>query len=103
MTRLNYRLLDEAEIVATHPELTLFAQPDTASSPVRTMTAPQLGRDLDSCSELLSLASKVAARFVQHFNDSVVLAAVHEIESLSSGFSSKIWQKITMLDRVPTA
>ncbi|HJU89014.1 MAG TPA: hypothetical protein VJ672_06445 [Gemmatimonadaceae bacterium] len=81
------------------PDRLLSTEPDTTSSPERPMGAAELGRYLDYCSELLSLASKVAALFVQHFNDSVVLAAVDEIETLASGFSSKIWQKITMLER----
>jgi hypothetical protein len=79
----------------------LSAEPDTTSSPARSMPPAALGRYLDYCSELLSLASKVAALLAQYQNDPVVLAAVDEIESLSGGFSSKIWQKITLLDRVP--
>ena len=82
------------------PERLVLDQSDTASSPVRTMSPPELGRYLDYCSELLSLASKVAAMLVQHFNDPVVLSAVNEIETLSGGFSRKIWQKITLLERV---
>ncbi len=82
------------------PELLLVPAPDTASSPARAMTPVELSRYLDYCSELLSLASKVAALHVQHFNDPVVLAAVNEIESLATGFSGKVWQKITMLERV---
>jgi hypothetical protein len=81
------------------PERLIGARPDTASSPVRTMTSSELGRYLDYCSELLSLSSKVAALYVQHFNDPVVLGAVNEIESLATGFSGKVWQKITMLQR----
>ena len=82
------------------PELLMVPAPDTASSPARAMTPGELSRYLDYCSELLSLASKVAALHVQHFNDPVVLAAVNEIESLATGFSGKVWQKITMLERV---
>ena len=81
------------------PERLRVGRPDTASSPVRTMTQDELGRYLDYCSELLSLASKLAALYVQHFNDPVVLGAVNEIESLATGFAGKIWQKITMLHR----
>lgn len=81
------------------PERHLSESSDTESSPARTLSSPQLGRYLDYCSELLSLCSKVSALFVQHFNDPVVLAAVNEIETLAAGFSSKIWQKITLLDR----
>lgn len=83
------------------PERLLSEHADTASSPARTMTTPELGRYLDYCSELLSLTSKVAALFVQHFDDPVVLGAVTEIETLASGYSGKVWQKITLLERVP--
>jgi hypothetical protein len=85
------------------PERLLSSQPDTASSPSRTMTASELGRYLDYCSELVSLASKVAALFVQHFNDPVVLVAVNEIEGLAATTSSKLWQKITLLQRATPA
>ena len=80
------------------PERLLAAHLDTASSPARTMTAAEIGRYLDYCSELVSLASKVAALFVQHFNDGIVLAAVDEIETLATGISGKLWQKITLLE-----
>ena len=82
------------------PERLMSPQPDTSSSPARPMTPPELGRYLDYCSELLSLTSKLAALFVQHFKDPVVLAAVNEIETLVTGLSGKIWQKIGMLERI---
>jgi len=81
------------------PERLMSPQPDTSSSPERTMTAPELGRYLDYCSEMLSLTSKIAASFAQSFNDPVVLSTVNEIETLVTGLSGKIWQKITLLDR----
>jgi hypothetical protein len=84
------------------PERLLSPREDTASSPERAMTAPELGRYLDYCSELLSLTSKLAALFVQHFNDPVVLSTVNEVETLVTGLSGKIWQKITLLERVPS-
>ena len=74
-------------------------QPDTPSSPPRPMTTSELGRYLDYCSELLSLTSKIAATFVQGFDDPVVLGAVNEIETLATGLSGKVWQKITLLER----
>jgi hypothetical protein len=40
---------------------------------------------------------------VQNFNDPVVLDTVSEVETLASGLSSKIWQKITLLDSTRTA
>jgi hypothetical protein len=84
------------------PERIIAGYADTASSPRRTISALEIGRYLDYCSELLSLASKVSALFAQYFADPVVLSAVNEIETLSNGFSNKIWQKITLLDRVMT-
>jgi hypothetical protein len=82
------------------PERMMVPRDDTASSPERSMTPPELGRYLDYCSELLSLTSKIAALFVQDFNDPVVLSTVNEIETLVTGLSGKIWQKITLLERV---
>jgi hypothetical protein len=82
------------------PERLMSPREDTASSPTREMTSPELGRYLDYCSELLSLTSKIAALFVQHFTDPVVLSTVNEIETLVTGLSGKIWQKITLLERV---
>ena len=63
------------------------------------LSPAELGRYLDFCSDMLSLISKVAALMVQQFNDDVVLAAVNEIETLTTGLSRKVWQKITLLER----
>jgi hypothetical protein len=82
------------------PERLMSPRDDTASSPERSMSPPELGRYLDYCSESVSLTSKVAAVFAQSLNDPVVLAAVNEIETLATGLSGKIWQKITLLERV---
>ena len=76
---------------------------DTASSPARTMTAFELSRYLDYCSEMLSLLSKCAAVYAQDFDDPVTISAVNDIESLTSGLSRKIWQKIMMLGARHTA
>jgi hypothetical protein len=72
--------------------------PQTASSPERSLSRYQLARYLDYCSEMLSLIGKLAALYVQRFDDPGVLAAVDGIEDLTSGLSRKIWQKIAMLD-----
>ena len=100
-----HRLRSVAHIVDMHqltkdPERLLLPQPDTASSPQRAMTPAELGRYLDYCSEMLSLTAKLAALHVQDFSDPVVLSAVTEIETLTSDLSSKIWQKITLLEHV---
>jgi hypothetical protein len=62
------------------------------------MTRFELGRYLDYVSELLSLVSKISALYIQRFDDEVVLGAVNELESFTTGLSSKIWQKIMILD-----
>jgi hypothetical protein len=98
-----HQLRSVAHIIDMHqltkdPERFLSPHGDTASSPVRVLTAPELGRYLDYCSELLSVTSKIAALHVQYFNDAVVLAAVNEIEALTTALSGKIWQKITLLN-----
>lgn len=73
---------------------------DTESSPKRLMTPRELTRYLDYCSEALALLSKAAALHIEGFDDAETLAAVGEIEDLTDGLSRKIWQKITILDRV---
>ncbi len=70
---------------------------NTESSPPMLMTAFNLRRYLDYCSEMLSLVGKVAALHLQTLDDSTVVATVNEIEDLTTGLSRKIWQKIDML------
>ena len=72
--------------------------PRTESSPVRSMTKFELTRYLDYCSEMLSLASKLAALYAQELPDAVVIDAVNEIENLTASFSRKIWQKISIVE-----
>jgi hypothetical protein len=100
-----HQLRSIAHIVDMHqltkdPEHLALRAPSTASSPKRTMTPVELGRYLDYCSELLSLVSKLAALHMQYLNDAVVLDAVNDIEQLSNQLSNKIWQKITLLERI---
>jgi hypothetical protein len=62
--------------------------------------AAQLSRYLNECSDLLALIGKVAAFYVQGFQDGVVLTAVNDIEELTNGLARKIWQKLTLLDQM---
>lgn len=106
--RMIHELRSLAHVVDMHqltkdPERLGSDAPDTASSPERTMSPTQLGRYLDYCSELLSVDSKLAALLVQHFSDEVIMGAVNEIETLTTGLSGKIWQKIRLIDRPRTA
>lgn len=92
-----------AHIVDMHqltkdPERVLNPETDTASSPVRKMSAFELGRYLDYCSEILSLIGKIATVYAQSFDDAVALGAVNDIETLTNSLSRKIWQKIMMIE-----
>jgi hypothetical protein len=71
----------------------------TLSSPNRTMTAFELTRYLDYCSEMLAIIGKVAASYAQHIPDPNVLAAVNDIETLTTSLSRKIWQKLIVLEQ----
>ncbi len=73
-------------------------QDETAPPVKRRMTPFELNRYLDYCGESLALISKIAALYVQDFQDPVLLDAVDDMEDLTAGFSRKIWQKITILE-----
>ncbi len=75
-----------------------FAQPQPARQ--RMLTPFELNRYLDYCSEALALISKIAALYVQGFQDTVLLDAVDDVEDLTAGLSRKIWQKITILENL---
>ncbi len=79
------------------PDRLLGDGPNTASSPKDNWNSYDLGRYLDYCSEMLALTGKLAALYAQYFNDSVVLSAVNEVESLSASIAQKIWQKLMIL------
>ncbi|MDB4766811.1 hypothetical protein OAG71_03890 [bacterium] len=67
-------------------------------SPKLNMTAFQLRRYLDYCSEMLSLTGKIAAVYVQQFDDAVAMASASELEALTGALSNKVWQKILILE-----
>jgi hypothetical protein len=50
---------------------------------------------------MLSLTSKVAAVYVQRFDDGVALNAANDVEQLCSGLARKLWQKIMILQDLP--
>ena len=74
-----------------------FVGKRTRSSPERTLSPYELMRYLDYCSEMLSLAAKVATLHAQSSRDSVVIGAVTALEQVSANLSHKIWQKITLI------
>ena len=80
------------------PDAVAFQQEHASLHP--SLTSFQMGRYLDYCSQMLSLTGKIAALYTQHFDDAVALASVNEIETLTTGLSNKIWQKIDILHYV---
>ena len=80
------------------PERLLARMAETPSSPKQNLSPAELGRYLDYCSEMLSLIGKLAALYVQKFDDPVALVAVNEVEDLTTGLSQKIWQKIMIVN-----
>ena len=100
--RAIHELRSIAHIIDMHqltkdPDRLILPGPDTKSSPQRSMSAFELTRYLDYCIEMLSLAGKVAALYIQHFEDAEAVSAVNDLEDLTSGLSRKIWQKIMVL------
>lgn len=92
-----------AHIVDMHqltkdPELYSGKTERPVAAPTRKMTPFELNRYLDYCSDSLALISKIAALYIQEFQDPVVLAAVDDLENLTSGLSRKIWRKITIFE-----
>jgi hypothetical protein len=100
--RAIHELRSIAHVIDMHqltkdPELVLHRGQDTGVVARRTMTRFELTRYLDYCSEALSLTGKVAALYIQNFEDEVALQAVNDVEDLTTGLSRKIWQKLTIL------
>jgi hypothetical protein len=79
--------------VALTPEYAVRAE-----SPKRDLTAPELERYLDYCSEMLAVTGKLAALYAQAVPDEGVANAVNDIETLGSNLSRKIWQKIVLIE-----
>jgi len=99
-----HELRSIAHIIDMHqltkdPERLIISQQSmgTQASPELGMSQFELRRYLDYCSEMLALTGKIAALYVQRFDDSVALASANEVESLTTGLCQKIWQKILIL------
>lgn len=101
--RALHQLRSLAHIIDMHqltkdPDQHLSPEVSTASSPQRSLGRFELGRYLDYCSEMLAIISKLAALYVQDLDDPQVLGAVNDIQGLTTGLSSKIWQKIVIVN-----
>jgi len=88
-----HQLTKDPEIILVDPKI-------TPSNPTDSMTPGELSRYLDFCCDMLSLIAKMAALYVQNFDDPVVLSAVNDVESLTTGLSTKIWQKIQTVNSI---
>lgn len=100
-----HELRSIAHIIDMHqltkdPERIVAGAPLDTATVKRPQNPAELIRYLDYCSDLLALISKIAALYVQNFDDPVTLAAVNEVETLTNGLSRKIYQKIIILDRI---
>jgi hypothetical protein len=103
--RALHQLRSIAHVIDMHqltkdPERLLSADTATASSPKRDLNRFELARYLDYCTEMLAIISKLAALYAQDLDDAQVLAAVNDIQGLTTGLTSNIWQKIVILDRI---
>jgi hypothetical protein len=104
LLRAVHELRAMAHIIDMHQ---LTKDPDRLGDPARSidvggqpLDAESLGRYLHYCTELLAIISKIGQLYVQDFPDGTAVTAVDHFEELATGLSSKIWQKLTMLDRM---
>ena len=102
--RAVHELRAMAHIIDMHQ---LAKDPDCLGHPTqpvlvsgRPMDADAMGRYLHYCTELLAVVSKIGQLYVQDFPDATAETAVDQFEGLATGLSSKIWQKLMILDRI---
>jgi hypothetical protein len=85
------------------PTILLDDAKRTPSSPKEHMTAFELVRYLDYCSEMLSLVAKVGALYAQDVRDPVVIELVSDLEATTADLSREIWQKILIVEQMSPA
>jgi hypothetical protein len=100
-----YELRSLAHVIDMHqltkdPRSALHPEDRREHSPERGDTVEDLSHYLDYCSEMLSIINKLAALYSQESQDPVILGAVSDIQDLTSSLSSKMWQKIMILENV---
>jgi hypothetical protein len=81
------------------PSMVITDLKRTDNSPVRNMTADELLRYLDYCSEMFSLIGKIAALFSERLPEPSIVSAANDIETLCTGLSKKVWQKMVFLGK----
>jgi hypothetical protein len=100
-----FELRSFAHVIDMHqltkdPTVVLGVGEPTQSSPERRMSKYELSRYLDYCTEMLALIAKLAALYAGSSRDGEVIAAVGEVEELTSDLGRKIWQKIMILSEI---
>ncbi len=99
-----HKLRSLAHIIDMHqltkdPSIVHSDYTKTKHSPDRTMSAFELQRYLDYCAEMFSLIGKLAALFPEKLPEPAIISAANNIESLCTGLSQKVWQKMDFLRR----
>ncbi len=90
-------VIDMHQLTKDPSRVSTIAENATPNSPQRALTAFELSRYLDYCSEMLSLSAKVAALYAQGTRDPVVIETVSDLGQITSDMSGKVWQKITLV------
>ena len=76
-----------------------FAFPSTGGAFTRTRRTPPAYPATPSFAERgTTRTGKVAAVYAQDFQDAVAIAAVSEVEDLTTGLSRRRWQKIALVE-----
>lgn len=99
------QLRELAHIVDMHqltkdPASILLRQNRTENSPNRSLSQFELSRYLDYSVEMFSLIGKLGYLYVTRLNDPVSTQAANDLESLTTGLSRKVWQKIVLVRNV---
>lgn len=97
-----HQLRSLAHIIDMHqltkdPSIVRPGYTQTPNSPKRTMNKSELLRYLDYCAEMFSLIGKLAAMFPEKLPEPAIVSAANNIETLCTGLSQKVWQKMDFL------
>ncbi len=79
------------------PDRLLRDAENTKSSPVSGMTLYEMSRYLEYCGEMFSLIGKIASIYGLYWHDSIAIDAVNDVETLTTGLSQKMFQKLRIL------
>jgi hypothetical protein len=103
--RALFELRSMAHVIDMHqltkdPSVELGAYVSTTASPARVLSDFELSRYLDYCTEMLALIAKLAALYANETEDGEILAAINDLEDLTTSLGRKIWQKIMILGQI---